>query len=196
MRMSDGRGPMGLNRWFHGLASVAGARLAVGVALCLLVTSVTARAGGEVRDKEILGWIENALVTSKRIKVKAKLDTGAKTTSMHAINIKRFKRDGQRMVRFTIEDPDSGELFEMESPLVRSVRIKESIGDEHSRRPVVELWLCVGSLGRVVEVNLVDRSRFNYPLLIGRSAMAGLIVVDSEETFTLPPDCPPEDKAS
>ncbi|MGD2031892.1 MAG: ATP-dependent zinc protease [Gammaproteobacteria bacterium] len=196
MRMSNGRIRIRANRWLHGLASVTSTRLAVSIMLCILTTNVIARAGEDVRDKEILGWIETALVTSERIKVKAKLDTGAKTTSLHAINIKRFKRDGRRMVRFTIEDPETGELLEMERPLVRSVRIKESIGDEHSRRPVVELWLCVGSIGREVEVNLVDRSRFIYPLLIGRSAMAGLIVVDSEETFTLPPDCPSEDKAS
>jgi hypothetical protein len=194
--MSNGRIRIRVNRWLLGLVSVTGGHLAVVVALCILTPGMTAQAGEDVRDKEILGWIENALVTSERIKVKAKLDTGAKTTSLHAFNIKRFKRDGRRMVRFTIENPDSGEQLEMERPLVRSVRIKESMGDEHSRRPVVELWLCVGSIGREVEVNLVDRSRFIYPLLIGRSAMSGLIVVDSEETFTMPPDCPPEDKAS
>jgi hypothetical protein len=160
------------------------------------MSASSAKADESVREKQILGWIEHAVISSERIQVKAKLDTGAKTTSLHAVNIKRFKRDGKRMVRFTVEDPDSDRRFEMERPLVRSVRIKESVGDEPSRRPVVELWLCVGSVGREVEVNLVDRSRFNYPLLIGRSAMAGLIVVDSDETFTQPPACPEEGTTS
>ena len=111
--MSNGRIRIRANRWLHDLASVTSTRLAVSIMICILTTNVIARAGEDVRDKEILGWIETALVTSERIKVKAKLDTGAKTTSLHAINIKRFKRDGRRMVRFTIEDPETGELLEM-----------------------------------------------------------------------------------
>lgn len=160
--------------------------LAVGA---ILLAGTAAGAQTEARSEQILGWIENALITSERIELKAKLDTGAKTTSLHALNIERFKRDGRRMVRFDIEDPEGGRMLTLERPLVRSVRIKESVSDEPSRRPVVELWLCVGEIGRKLEVNLVDRSRFNYPLLIGRNALAESILVDSHNTFTQTPTC-------
>ncbi len=161
----------------------------------LLFTGTAGGAEKEARSEQILGWIENALITPERIELKAKLDTGAKTTSLHALNIERFKRDGRRMVRFDIEDPEAGRMLTLERPLVRSVRIKESVSDEPSRRPVVELWLCVGDSGRHLEVNLVDRSRFNYPLLIGRNALAGSILVDSHNTFTQAPTCDAPEEA-
>ncbi|UCC13259.1 MAG: ATP-dependent zinc protease [Gammaproteobacteria bacterium] len=140
-------------------------------------------------DKQILGWVERVLVSSERVSMKAKLDTGAKTSSLHAANIERFKRDDQRMVRFDIEDPENGNRLTLERPLVRSVRIKEQDTDGSTSRPVVMLSVCIGQTAREVEVNLVDRSRFIYPFLIGRSALAGQVVVDPDDTFTQPPVC-------
>jgi hypothetical protein len=172
----------------HGSAGSRASWITSLAALTLLAGSA-ASAGSDVGNKQIFGWVEATLVSSERIKMKAKLDTGAKTSSLHALNIERFKRDGQRMVRFDIEDPEDGRRVTLERPLVRSVRIKESEENASSRRPVVELWICIGDIGRNLEVNLVDRSRFIYPLLIGRSAMEGLILVDSDETFTQSPTC-------
>ena len=64
--------------------------------------------GDQTGHKQIFGWIERVLVSDERVDMKAKLDTGAKTTSLHAVNIERFKRDGKRMVRFEIVDPRDG----------------------------------------------------------------------------------------
>ena len=52
------------------------------------------------------------------------------------------------------------------------------------------LGVCLGSVQRTVEVNVVDRSGFDYPVLIGRSFLAGIFVVDPGERFLLTPDCP------
>lgn len=145
--------------------------------------------GEKPREEQIFGWIEHALVSTEQIEMKAKLDTGATTGSLHALNIHRFKRNGKRMVRFDIEDPESGAVVTLERPLARRVRIKESDTGEYSKRPVVELWLCIGNVGRSVEVSLVDRSHFNYPLLVGRNFLAGEILVDANDTFTQSPSC-------
>jgi hypothetical protein len=158
------------------------------VGLALLTRPVIAQ-DTTTADKQILGWVERVLVSSERVSMKAKLDTGAKTSSLHAANIERFKRDDQRMVRFDIEDPENGNRLTLERPLVRSVRIKEQDTDGSTSRPVVMLSVCIGQTAREVEVNLVDRSRFIYPFLIGRSALAGQVVVDPDDTFTQPPVC-------
>ena len=76
----------------------------------------------------------------------------------------------------------------MERPVVRTVRIKRHAG-RSLERPVVLLSICVGSVHKEVEVNLVDRSRFQYPLLLGRSFLEGDLLVDSARRYTLAPAC-------
>lgn len=158
-------------------------------AMVALLWGADTFAGEKIRDEQIFGWIENALVSREQVEMKAKLDTGATTSSLHALNIHRFKRNGERMVRFDIENPESGVVVTLERPLARKVRIKESYTGEYSKRPVVELWLCIGNVGRSIEVSLVDRSHFNYPLLVGRNFLAGEILVDADDTFTQSPSC-------
>lgn len=156
--------------------------------------SVGVQAGDADTEKQIFGWLERVLVTDNAISMRGKLDTGAKTSSLHATNITPFTRDGIDMVRYDVEVPREERVLTLESPLVRTVAIKVK-GAESSIRPIVEHWLCIGDIARVVEVNLVDRGRFNYPLLIGRTALADVIVVDPGETFTRKPTCgPPEER--
>jgi hypothetical protein len=172
------------------------APIAVAAMLSLLVTPIPAGASSpagrpDVREpagKRLLGWVERALITGAGISVKAKLDSGARTSSLDARNIERFSREGTAMVRFEFINPGDGRRILIERPVVRNVRIREH-GGSYQRRPVVEVWLCVGDVARFVEVTLVDRSGFIYPLLIGRKAMAGAIVIDPEETFTSIPTC-------
>ena len=162
-------------RWFPGL-------------LALLASPGLQATGMPVEAKNILGWIEQVRVSAAGLTLEAKLDTGADTSSLHARNIRGFKRKGVRMVRFEIENPDTGELVELERRRVRTVRIREHDGS-YQRRPVVEMWVCLGPVKKRVEVNLVDRSQFNYPFLIGRSAMHGDILVDPDLSFTVKPEC-------
>ena len=162
------------------------------LATSVLFVAVGVKADDAETPKQIFGWLERVLVTDHAISMRGKLDTGAKTSSLHATNITRFTRDGIDMVRYDVEDPREKRVFTLESALVRTVAIKEK-GAKSSIRPIVEHWLCIGDIARVVEVNLVDRGRFNYPLLIGRTALADIIVVDPGESFTRKPTCsPPE----
>ena len=138
--------------------------------------------------KRRLGWVERALVTEQGITVKAKLDSGARTSSLDARNIERFRRDGEEMVRFDFINPSDGRKVRVERPVLRTVRIREH-GGGYQRRPVVAVWLCLGDVARDVEVTLVNRKGFIYPLLVGRRAMEGLIVIDPDETVTTPPTC-------
>ena len=139
-------------------------------------------------SKDIYGWIETVKVSEQGLRLKAKLDTGAATSSLDAKNIRRFRRGKKRLVRFSLQDPESGDELTLERPLVRVVRIKRHDG-KHQRRPVIELDVCLGELVRSVEFSLIDRAQFIYPVLLGRSALQQYAVVDPELTFTRKPDC-------
>jgi hypothetical protein len=137
---------------------------------------------------EIFGWVEWVKLLEGDLRLKAKLDTGAANSSLDASNIERFRRSGERWVRFTVTDPDSGDQMELEKRLVRNVRIIRHDGN-HQRRPVIKMEICVGDRIREVEVNLIDRSNFIYPMLLGRSALEGFALIDSGQTFQNRPRC-------
>lgn len=139
-------------------------------------------------ERQIFGWLERVKVSHRGLVVEAKLDTGADNSSLHAEEIKTFNRGGKSMVRFLVADARTGELVELERKRVRRARIREHDGT-HQQRPVVEMWVCLGALKKRVEVNLVDRSRFSVPFLLGRSAMHGQVLVDPDQTFTVAPSC-------
>lgn len=164
--------------------------------LCFLLAATALAAPTPVlagdSSKTIFGHVERVIISDQGFSLKARLDTGAETTSLDAHNIRRIRRGDARYVRFEVVDPESGEFIPLERPLVRNVRIRQH-GGTWMRRPVVKMWLCIGPLVHEVEVNLTPRTEFLYPLLIGRSAMRGTIVVDPELTFTQRPECDPED---
>ncbi|MBX9756194.1 MAG: ATP-dependent zinc protease, partial [Pseudomonadaceae bacterium] len=112
--------------------------------------------------------------------LKAKMDTGAYTASLSARDIELFKRDGEEWVRFRLAAKGVDDTL-YEHLVARISKIKnraEESDDEDavaiSKRPVIDLQLCLGDQLRTVEVNLVDRSGFNYPLLIGAKALREL----------------------
>lgn len=141
----------------------------------------------------IMGWIEIMGISPEGPYVKAKLDTGALTSSLHARDIEYFKRDGQRMVRFIVDVTcvKSGEKNEIpfEKPLKRNVRIRQH-QSESMRRPVVTMDFCIGGRMHSTQFSLTDRSNFNYPVLLGRRFLKDRILVDSGHTYLMSEVCP------
>lgn len=142
------------------------------ILLCLLLPGMAVAA-----EKTIYGLNEYAELADIDLQVAAKLDTGAKTASLSARDIKRFKRDGESWVRFYLAIDDA-HAHPIERPLARVSKIKRRAGDidpddekKYTARPVISLNVCMGSALRTVEVNLTDRSAFQYPLLIGSEAL-------------------------
>ena len=129
--------------------------------------------------------------------LKAKMDTGAFTASLSAKDIELFKRDGEEWVRFRLATKDAdGKVYEHKVSRISKIKGRadeEEEGDapEISKRPVVDLELCLGDVKRTVEVNLVDRSSFNYPLLVGSKALREFkAAVNPAKKFTAgKPDC-------
>ncbi len=166
--------------------------LILSVAWAMSVIPVHAN-DGDPAALEIFGWVERVELLDGDLSVKAKLDTGAATSSLDATNIERFRKDGERWVRFTVTDPETDDSIELEKPLSRNVRIVRHSG-EHQRRPVVKIPLCFGPFSEEVEFSLIDRSNFIYPVLLGRSALKGHALIDSGETFINYPDCVSDEK--
>lgn len=155
--------------------------------LCLPIAALS-NDSRDARSLEIFGWVERVELLDGELSVKAKLDTGAATSSLDAASIERFQRDGKRWVRFVVVDPETDESFELERRVVRNVRIVQHRG-EHQRRPVVMLDVCFGPVRKEVEFSLINRSNFIYPVLLGRSALEGTALVDPSDTFVNYPDC-------
>lgn len=123
----------------------------------------------------------------------AKLDTGAKTASLSALDLKIFTKNKEKWVRFQVEN---GKKY-YEFPIKRMSRIKKRSGemltpddDTSAERPVIQLEVCMGNQKKKIEVNLVDRSRFNFPFLIGKIGLIKLkAVVDPSASKLSSPTC-------
>ncbi len=140
---------------------------------------------GAEHGKQILitGWLESVVLSPWQIRLRAKLDTGAKTSSIHAEKIERFERDGDEWVKFTLPSgKKKGAEHRIEVPLLRNTSIKR-----HNLpaviRPVVELAFCIDGHYYKTEFTLADRSNFNYPVLLGRRFLQNNIMVDSSSVF-------------
>ncbi len=158
--------------------------------MAALVLGLSLQAGNVQADtniQQIYGWKENVKVYPSGLEFKAKLDSGAKTSSLNAIEIEEFERDGEEWIRFVIENHDE-EKETIERRLERNVKIKEH-GGGLQRRPVVRMGICLGKMYKEVEVNLVDRSNFITGMLIGRTFMKDDVLIDPSTSYGHVPDC-------
>lgn len=129
--------------------------------------------------------------------LQAKMDTGALTASLSAKNIETFTRDGEPWVRFQLATKGaSDKVYEHKVARISKIKNRADEDDDKeepasAKRPVVDLEMCLGSVKRSVEVNLTDRSSFNYPLLIGAKALRefGAAVNPARRYTADKPDC-------
>ena len=139
--------------------------------------------------QDIFGWTERVLIGESQLEMEAKLDTGADTSSLHISKARRYRtKTGQKWVEFVVTSEETERSIRFKKKLVRYAYIKEH-GRASQRRPVVMIDICLGDHLREVEVNLVDRSGFDYPVLLGRNAMQGVAIVDPDASFTTNPRC-------
>ena len=164
-------------------------------ALVLALAPQFAAAEDEAPPSEAvtLGFIENIVVGNLGMKMTAKLDTGADTSSVHAYNVKVYQR-GERdnWVKFRLIGKD-GRAIRYDQNVIRFAQIKTKSGGL-IRRPVIRLPLCVGGQWGRAEINLADRGDFEYEILIGREFLANRVLVDSGRTFIAAEECEQPDE--
>jgi hypothetical protein len=139
-------------------------------------------------ELKIVGWIEKVRLYPGNFLVHAKLDSGADYSSLDANHTQIFERDGKKWVRFDLEERREDKKLTIERPLLRWAPIKRH-NQEPQRRPVVKLGVCLGNIYKETEVNLVDRSGFQYRMLIGRKFMKGAVAIDPAAKYTVEPAC-------
>lgn len=162
-------------------------------AICLgLSFATTALASA----KQTVGVNETITILPENIRLQAKLDTGADTSSLDARNIEFFTKDNQEWVRFKITRAIDHKPHSFEYPILRNAKItsrvpSESIpGKTHQKRPVIKMDICIGDQHKTIEVNLFDRSNFKYPFLLGASGLTEFdYLVDVQSNHVLPNKC-------
>lgn len=135
----------------------------------------------------IAGWVETGWIGEPPIKVKVKLDTGARTSSIHAAQVRDYEKDGKRHVSFTLTN-NEGATLNVDREVVRTATIRRA-GTEMQERPVIRLKICVAGQTREAEFTMADRGDLTYPVLVGRSFLAGNILVDASRTFLAADKC-------
>lgn len=118
--------------------------------------------------------------------VKARIDSGARTSALHAFNIKVYTARGEKWVRFDIHPIQKNEKVNVQcrAKLVEHREVKSSNGHVEMR-PVVEASLRLGDNQWPILITLTNRDSMGYRMLLGREAMEGRVLVDPEISFSL-----------
>ncbi|WP_417369245.1 30S ribosomal protein S6--L-glutamate ligase [Flavobacterium beibuense] len=118
--------------------------------------------------------------------IKARVDSGAKTSALHAININPFLKDGDNWVKFDINpiQNNTKTVIHCEAPLIDKRIVKSSSG-YREKRYVIKASLQVGDTMWEVEVTLTNRDSMGFRMLLGREAMSGRLLVDPEQKYLL-----------
>jgi len=171
----------------HPITFISISSISLLIIACIYTTSAFSKQPARI----ISGWVEKVIIENQDFDVKAKLDTGARTSSIYAIDIEPFKKDQKRWVKFTLllkDSKDKVHKLELEKPRVRKALIKNHNG-EHDRRYVVDLEICFNERKYVTEFNLVSRNEYIYNILLGRQFLKEIAIIDPAETFLTQAKC-------
>lgn len=133
----------------------------------------------------MIGWREWISFPDFGIEaVKAKIDTGARTSSIHALHIEHFRRHGAEWVRFQIHplQRDSRTTVDIEAELLERRRITSSTGHA-SLRPVVVTTARLFDIQWEIELTLTSRDEMGFRMLLGREAVRSRFVIDPAKSF-------------
>jgi hypothetical protein len=140
-----------------------------------------------LKEKLVVGSVERVHVYPSNFVMEARIDTGAETSSIDAREITRFERDGKKWVRFTLLDRKTGTTHVVERKVVRAVRISQSsLEQDYEKRVIVTLEITIGEKRELSEFTLSNREHMKYPMLIGRSALQDVMVVDVSGEYLAP----------
>ncbi len=137
------------------------------------------------KDSQILGWREWIGFPELGIpQVKAKVDTGARSSCLHAFLVEPFERDGRQWVHFDMHpmQGNSSDVIRCEAPVLERRIIRDSGGHEELRY-VIETVITIGDNRLIAEVTLTDRDSMKFRALLGRTAISGHYLVDCSHSY-------------
>lgn len=134
-------------------------------------------------EKQTVGWREVVSLPELGITgIPAKIDTGARTSSLHAVNIHLFDRDGEQMARFDLDFGTGKAYRHCEAVRVAHRTITSSNGTAEERL-IVKTVLSMGEHEFRAEFSLADRSDMVFPMLVGRTALKNRYLVNPGRSF-------------
>jgi hypothetical protein len=136
-------------------------------------------------DLFVVGWREWIALPQFGIdRLKAKIDTGARTSSLHATNLHSFRRDGQPWARFEVQPNQSkaSEFVLCEAPVTDHREIKYATG-RVELRVVVQVVIGLETRKWPIEVTLTDRRDMRFRMLLGRTALSRRVLVDPRRSY-------------
>lgn len=122
----------------------------------------------------IIGWKEWVSLPELGIPaIQAKVDTGAKTSSLHAYNIKRFIKKGRPFVRFELHPMrNNTRITRLREAAILGKRTVKSSSGKREKRPVIKTLLNLNGREWEIELNLTNRDYMGFRMLLGREALA------------------------
>ncbi len=114
--------------------------------------------------------------------IKAKVDTGARTSALHAVDVDVFDRDGSMWVAFAFEYEDGSVGTVNEAPVLEFREVTNSGGQTESR-PVIQTPVKLSAVYKLVELTLTQRDNMVYRMLLGRTTLSSDFVVSPSESF-------------
>lgn len=139
----------------------------------------------EFSARLVLGWREwLGLPTLGLPAIRAKIDSGARSSALHVDSIKVIQREGVERVVFSLDPDNAGCPVHCEADVIGRRPVTDS-GGHTSERIFICTDLLIGDRSMSIEVNLTSRRNMLFPMLLGRTAMAGTCVVDPAASFLL-----------
>lgn len=138
-------------------------------------------------EQTVIGWREWVrLPDLGQAVIKAKIDTGARTSALHAYFVEPFELEGRTWVRFGLHprQKDTQVQIECEAPVIDQRRVTDS-GGHAEMRYVIATTLVLGNTAYQAEVTLTDRENMLFRMLLGRGALKPRFLVDSDQSFVL-----------
>jgi len=133
----------------------------------------------------IIGWREWVSLPDLGIsRIKAKIDTGARSSCLHAFDIERFEQGGCSFVRFKVHPVQRHDQFSVSCQAeIHDVRSVRSSSGNASDRIVIQTAVCWMGETWSVDLTLADRSEMGFRMLIGREAVRGRMLVDPSRSY-------------
>lgn len=139
------------------------------------------------RKRKIVGWREWVHLPKLHVdKIKAKMDTGARTSALHAFRVTPFTRDGATYVRFYLHPIQRKSTPEVKCvALLIDTRTITDSGGRREERPVIRTTLKIGKSNYPIEITLTNRDVMGFRLLLGRQALRRRYLVDPSRSFVI-----------
>ena len=137
------------------------------------------------RNKITVGWREWLALPDLGIQaIKAKIDTGARTSALHAFVLEPFEKDGALKVKFGVHPLQKRKDIEVNcvADVVDRRRVTSS-GGQSEMRYVIRTTVALGEFKRSIELTLTNRKSMRFRMLLGRAALGGFCLVDPIKSY-------------